>query len=40
MKTQKCSVGKETIDGAGHGADEFYQEEVLKLVENFLARVL
>jgi len=29
-----------TIDGAGHGADEFYQEEVLKLVENFLARVL
>ena len=28
------------IEGAGHGADEFYQEEVLELVADFLARVM
>ncbi|MCI8556901.1 MAG: alpha/beta hydrolase [Lachnospiraceae bacterium] len=28
------------IKGAGHGADEFYQDEVLKLVADFLERVM
>lgn len=28
------------IEGAGHGADEFYQDEVLELVADFLARVM
>lgn len=28
------------IEGAGHGADEFYQEEVLELVADFLEQVM
>lgn len=28
------------IEGAGHGADEFYQDEVMELVADFLARTM
>lgn len=40
LKKNEVETKLYVIEGAGHGADEFYQEEVLELVEDFLKRVL
>lgn len=40
LKQQGIDAELYMFEGAGHGVDEFYQEEVLELVADFLARVM